>query len=156
MPIEMPGDSQHAVRAPAQQVRKAVRTQKGISLVKWNGYSDSSQVLRAAGNRHRSSKMDPFEKPCREISRHPHASVGRRIPRKKAGMHANRLAEFHVVRHWRGLIIETAWYVGAGSCVGHGDPARTIDDRSEALRPMVDILANDREIALRSRPSWLT
>ena len=129
---------------------------KETSLVKWDGYSDSSQVLRAADDRHRSSKMDPFEKPCREVSRHPHASVGRGIPWKKAGMHANRLAEFHVVRHWRRLIMETTWYVAAGRCVGNCDPARTIDDRSEALRPMVDIFANDREIARWSRPSWLT
>jgi hypothetical protein len=117
---------------------------EAISLVKWDGYSDSSQVLRAAANRHRSSKMDPFEKPCPEVSRHPHAPVGRRIPWKKAGVHANRLAEFHVVRHWRGLIMETTRNVSAGSCVGYCDPAQTIDDRSETLRLMVDIFANDQ------------
>ena len=75
--------------------------------------------------------MDPFEKPCREISRHPHASVGCRIPRKKAGMHANRLAEFHVVRHWRGLIMETAWYVGISNPNRHGH--ERVDSRGYAL-----------------------
>ena len=54
--------------------------------------------------------MDPFEKPCCEVSRHPHAPVGRGIPRQKTGMHAYCLAEFHVVRHWRRLIVETMWY----------------------------------------------
>jgi hypothetical protein len=34
--------------------------------VKRDGYSDSSQVLRAAADRHPSSKTDPFEKPCRD------------------------------------------------------------------------------------------
>jgi hypothetical protein len=38
---------------------------EGTSLVKWDGYSDSSQVLRVAGDCHRSSKLDPFKKPRR-------------------------------------------------------------------------------------------
>ena len=70
-------------------------------------------------------------------------------------MHANCLAEFHVVWHWRGSIMETRWYVGARSCIRCCDHARTIDNRSEALRPMVNILANDREIARWCRPPGL-
>ena len=147
--------SEYGRRRPEEGPERGTHT-KETSLVKWDGYSDSSQVLRAAGDRHRSSKMDPFETPRREVSRHPHAPVRRGIPWKITGMHANCLAEFHVVRHWRGFIMETTWYAGAGSCVGCCYPARTIDDRSEALRPMVDIFANDREIARRSCPSWLT
>jgi hypothetical protein len=129
---------------------------KKTLFLKWDGYSDSRQVLRAADYCHWSLKMDPFEKQCGDISRHPHAPVGRRIPWKITGMHANFLPEFHVVRHWCGSIVETTWDVGAGSCVGGSDPTQTIDDRSEALRPMVDIFTNDGEITRRSRPSWLT
>jgi hypothetical protein len=133
--------SSTGARLPSR--RRSIRLERthteGTSPVKWDGYSDSSQVLRVAGDRHRSSKLDPFKKPRREVSRHPDAPVGRRIPWKKTGMHAYCLAEFHVVQHWRGLLVETIWYISAGSCVGCCDPARTIDDRSEALRPMVDI-----------------
>src|SRR5271165_5450467 len=72
-------------------------------------FSDRCQVLRAAVDRHRSSNIDPFEKPCREVSRHPHAPVGCGIPGKITGMYADCLAEFHVVWHWRGSIMETRW-----------------------------------------------
>jgi hypothetical protein len=70
--------------------------------------------------------MNSFEKPCREVSRHPHAPVGSRISGQIAGMHADGRAELHVVRHWRGSILETRWYMGAGSCVRCGDPARPV------------------------------
>ncbi len=54
------------------------------------------------------------------------------------------------------LIMETRWYVGARSCIRRCDHALTIDNRSEALRPMVNILANDREITRWCRPTGLT
>src|SRR5260370_39228619 len=133
-----------------------VRITKGMSIGKWDGRTDRSQVLRAALDRYPSSNIDPFEKPFREVSRHPHAAVGCRIPGKITGMHADRLAEFHVEWHWRGLIVGTRWYVGARSCIRICHPARTIDNLSEVLRMMVDILANNREVTRRCRPTWLT
>jgi len=136
--------------------KRGSRRTKRISIEKWDGRTDRSQVLRVAFDFYRSSNIDPFEKPFREVSRHPHAAVGGGIPRKITGMHANCLAEFHVVRHWRGLIMGTRWYVGAGSCIRICHPARTIDNFSEALRMMVDILPNNREIARWCRPTRLT
>ncbi len=62
---------------------------KKTSIGKWDGCSDSSQVLCATGNRYRSAKMDSFKKLCREVSRHAHAPVGRRIPWEVTGVHSN-------------------------------------------------------------------
>jgi len=41
------------------------------------GLSDASQIVRAADDRDWCSNVDPPEKHGSEISRHPHASVGR-------------------------------------------------------------------------------
>jgi hypothetical protein len=94
-----------------------------MSLVKWDGFSDRSEALRIAGNRHRSANMDPFEEAFREVSGHPHAAMGCGIPRKIAGMHADGLTELHIEWHGRGLIMESRWYVGAGSGTQDGDSA---------------------------------
>ena len=53
--------------------------------------------------------LDSLEKQGSEISRHPHASVGRGISWKVTGVHPNRPAEFHEVRHRRGLIMAAPW-----------------------------------------------
>jgi len=97
--------------------------------------------------------MDPFEKTFREVSGHPHAAMGRGIPRKIAGMHADGLTELHIEWHGRGLIMASWWDVGAGSGTRRFDPAGTIDHRSEALRVMVNILVNNRESTCRRRPT---
>ena len=101
---------------------------QSVSIEKWDGLSDAGQAVRAPDHRDRRSNVDLFEKHGSEVSRHPHAPVGCGIPGKITGMHADCLAEFHVVWHWRGSITATRWYVGAGSCIRCCDPARAIDN----------------------------
>jgi hypothetical protein len=61
------------------------------------------------------SNLHPLEKQGSEISRHPHASVGRGISWKVTGVHSNGRAEFHEVRHRCGSIRATLGYIAAGS-----------------------------------------
>jgi len=70
--------------------------------------------VRAADDRDWRSNLDPLEKQDSEISRHPHASVGRGISWKVTGVHPNRRAEFHEVRHRRGPIMAALgkWLLG--------------------------------------------
>jgi len=63
-----------------------------------SGPSDASQVVRAADGRHWRPNLDSLEKQRSEISRIPHASVGRGIS-WVTGVHPNRSSEFHEVRH---------------------------------------------------------
>ena len=64
-----------------------------------SGPSDASQVVPAADDRHWRPNLDSLEKQRGEISRIPHASVGRGISWKVTGVHPNRWSEFHEVRH---------------------------------------------------------
>ena len=64
-----------------------------------------SQIVRATDNRDWSSDLNPLKKQSSEISRHPHASVGRRVSWEVSGVHPDSRAEFHKVRHGRGFIM---------------------------------------------------
>ena len=111
--------------------------------------SDTSQVLRAADDRDWCSDLDPLEKHGGEISRHPHACVGRGISGKVTGVHPYRRAEFHEVRHRRGLIMAARGYMAAGSRIRVNYSSVSVDDRPEAPRPMVEILIENAEVTRR-------
>jgi hypothetical protein len=72
-----------------------------------HGLADTSQIVRATDDRDWSSDLNPLKKQSSEISRHPHASVGRRVSWEVSGVHPNCRAEFHEVRHRRGSIMAT-------------------------------------------------
>ena len=112
--------------------------------------------MRAADDHEGSSNVDSLKKPGRKVSRHPHAPVGCGISWKVTSVHPNRRAEFHVVRHRRGSEMAAPGYVATGSCIRVDDSSGSIDDRSEASRMMVDILAENNEVARGCLPTRFT
>ena len=75
---------------------------------------------------------------------------------KVTSVHTNRRAEFHVVRHRRGSKWPPPGYMATGSCIRVDDSSGSIDDRSEASRMMVDILAENNEAARGCLPTRFT
>jgi hypothetical protein len=87
-----------------------------------------SQIVRATDNSDWRSDLNPLKKQSSEISRHPHASVGRRVPWEISGVHPDCRAEFHKVRHGCGFIMVTPRYRSAGSRTGVDHSAGSVDD----------------------------
>jgi hypothetical protein len=70
-------------------------------------------------------------------------------------VHSDGLGEFHIVRHRGGAIMTTGRYVRPRSGTRVGDVARGVENGSEALRMMIDILVNNGEMTRGRRPAWL-